>query len=224
MTPDERWLAAVWPLVRDSLPESPGRVAEIGCGSLGGFVPMLELAGYDAIGVDPEAPPGSSYRQVEFERCDLAGGLNAVVACTSLHHVADVARALDLVHSALAPGGVAVIVEWAREHFDEATARWCFARLADSEGDLGWLEHMRDEWLQSGQPWDTYLSSWAQSEGLHTWQDILSALEARFDSKPAAYGPYFFAELADVTEADEQAAIEGGLIQPNRVLYVGRRR
>ncbi len=45
VTPDERWLAAVWPFVRDSLPVAPARVVEIGCGPLGGFVPMLEPAG-----------------------------------------------------------------------------------------------------------------------------------------------------------------------------------
>jgi SAM-dependent methyltransferase len=197
---------------------------------------MLELAGYEAIGVDPEAPSGSPYRQVEFESWDTAGRLDAVVACTSLHHVADLAQVLDLVHAALVPGGAAVIVEWARERFDEATARWCFDRLPDSqnssrldarhdaEGDPGWLHQMRDEWLQSAQPWEAYLSAWGQAEGLHTWQHIQSALEARFDSQPAADGPYFFAELADVTEADEQAAIDGGLVQANRVLYVGRRR
>ena len=90
---------------------------------------MLESAGYQATGVDPEAPPGPSYRQVEFERYDLPGQVDAVVACTSLHHVADLGAALALVGAALAPGGGAVIVEWARERFDEATARWCFARL-----------------------------------------------------------------------------------------------
>jgi SAM-dependent methyltransferase len=93
VTPDERWLAAVWPFVRASLPTTPASVVEIGCGPLGGFVPMLGQAGYQATGVDPQAPPGPSYRQVEFERYDLPGRVDAVVACTSLHHVADLGRA-----------------------------------------------------------------------------------------------------------------------------------
>jgi SAM-dependent methyltransferase len=131
VTSDERWLAANWPFVRGSLPAAPARVVEVGCGPLGGFVPMMEAAGYQAIGVDPEAPPGLSYRQVEFERYGTAGQLDAIVACTSLHHVADLAGVLDLVAGVLVPGGRAVIVEWARERFDEATARWCFARLPD---------------------------------------------------------------------------------------------
>ena len=86
---------------------------------------MMQAAGYQATGVDPEAPPGPAYRQVEFERYAAPGQLDAIVACTSLHHVADLAAVLDLAAGALAPGGRAVIVEWARERFDEATARWC---------------------------------------------------------------------------------------------------
>ena len=224
MTPDERWLAAVWPFVRASLPPAPARVVEIGCGPLGGFVPMLARAGYQATGVDPKAPPGPSYRQVEFERHDLPGQADAVVACTSLHHVANLDTALDLVAAALVPGGVAVIVEWARERFGEATARWCFARLPEAGDYLGGLHRRQAEWRESGQPWDAYLRSWAQAEGLHAGQAILDGLDARFDSRPATYGPYFFPELAGTSEADEQAAIDGGLIQANRIQYVGRRR
>ena len=224
MTPDERWLAAVWPFVRASLPPAPASVVEIGCGPLGGFVPMLKSAGYQATGVDPEAPEGPSYRQVEFERYDLPGRVDAIVACASLHHVADLGATLDLVAAALVPGGVAVIVEWARERFDEATARWCFARLPEAGDHLGGLHQRQAEWHGSGQPWDQYLRSWGQAEGLHAGQAILDGLDARFDSRLATYGPYFFPELDGISEADEQAAIDRGLIQANRIQYAGRRR
>ena len=233
MTSDERWLSAAWPFVRDMLPTAPARVVEIGCGPLGGFVPRLESAGYEATGVDPSAPLGLSYRQVEFERCDLPAGLDAVVACTSLHHVADLAEVLDLVHAALAPGGSLVVVEWAWERFDEATARWCFDRLPESgdhqntdhdHSDHDWLAHRRAEWLESGQPWDAYLRSWAQAEGLHAWRDIRDMLDARFDCGYASYGPYFFADLVNTSQADEQTAIASGLIQANRIQYHGRGR
>ena len=224
MTPDERWLAAVWPFVRDSLPATPGRVVEIGCGPLGGFVPLMERAGYEATGVDPEAPPQPSYRQVEFERCDLPGQLDAIVACTSLHHVADLAEVLDLIDARLAPGGVAVIVEWARERFDEATARWCFARLSPPEGDPDWLHRRQAGWSESGQPWEIYFPSWAQAKALHTGQDVADEFTARFDAQPVTDGPYFFPDLASTSEADEQAAIDSGLIQANRIQCVGQRR
>lgn len=129
MTPDERWLAAAWPFVCGQLPAAPARVIELGCGPLGGFIPVLVSAGYDAVGVDPGAPAGPWYRQVEFERYDVTGPADAFVACTSLHHVADLGEVLDRMGVGLVPGGRLVIVEWARERFDEATARWCCARL-----------------------------------------------------------------------------------------------
>ena len=101
MTPEERWLAAVWPFVRDWLPAPPAAVVEIGCGPLGGFVPMLRSAGYDASGIDPEAPEGPWYHRVEFEQHEMPGPAAAVVACTSLHHVADVGEVLRLAGSGI---------------------------------------------------------------------------------------------------------------------------
>src|SRR5919204_589298 len=71
MTPDQRWLAAVWSFVRDQLPPAPAAVLEIGCGPLGGFVPELLRGGYDAVGVDPEAPATPGYHRVEFEHYEL---------------------------------------------------------------------------------------------------------------------------------------------------------
>jgi len=224
MTSDERWLTAVWPFVRAWLPDLPARVLEIGCGPIGGFVPMLRSAGYEAAGIDPEAPDGPWYHRVEFERYQVSEPAQAVVACTSLHHVADVGQVLNMVGAALAPRGTLVIVEWAREQFDAATAQWCFDRLPESAGDAGWLKDRCDEWIASGLPWDGYCQAWAEEEGLHTGQEILGELDARFDRQLLAYGPYFFADLGDVSEEDEQAAIDAGTIRANRIAYVCRRR
>ena len=221
---DERWLAAVWPFVRDWLPAPSGAVVEIGCGPLGGFVPMLRSAGYDATGVDPEAPDGPWYRQVEFERCELPGPAAAVVACTSLHHVAGLGEVLGLAAVALADGGTIVVVEWAWERFDEATARWCFDRLPGPTAEHNWLRHRHDEWRESGLPWESYCRDWAAGEHLHAAADIVAELGARFDRQFLGDGPMFFADLDGVSEADEQAAIDSGAIQPGRVAYVGRRR
>jgi SAM-dependent methyltransferase len=223
VTPDERWLAALWPFVRSRLPSSPAAVTEIGCGPLGGFVPMLRSAGYDATGVDPQAPEGPWYHQVEFERYEPPpGAAHAVVACTSLHHVADVGEVLRRVAAALAAGGPLVVIEWARERFDAATARWCFDRLPP--GDEGWLQRRHDQWRASGLPWADYCRSWAEDEGMHEGEDIVHELDARFDRQSLTYGPYFFADVAGVSEDDERSAIDAGEIQANRIDYVGRRR
>ena len=224
MTPDERWLATMWPFVRGWLPAPPAAVVEIGCGPLGGFVPMLRSAGYDASGVDPEAPEGPWYHRVEFERLEPAGAVAAVVACTSLHHVADVGEVLSRAGSALIDAGTLVVVEWAWERFDAATARWCFDRLPDPTAEHDWLRHRHDEWRASGLPWESYLRSWAAEEGLHPGADIVCELDARFDRQFLGYGPYFFPGLAGVSEAREQAAIDAGELQAGRITYAGRRR
>src|SRR4051794_39698103 len=103
-----RWLDATWPRVRAQLPAAPARAVEIGGGSLGGFVPFLRAEGYDAVGVDPKAPDAPGYLQTEFEHAELPEDVAAVVACTSLHHVADPADVIERIGGLLAPGGTAV--------------------------------------------------------------------------------------------------------------------
>jgi SAM-dependent methyltransferase len=222
MTQPERWLAATWPVVRAALPAPPARVVELGCGTVGGHVPAMRAAGYDALGVDPEAPAGDEYRRIEFERLDeSAETLAAVVASTSLHHVADPAEVFDAIARLLAPGGRVIVVEWDWESFDEATAEWCFERL--SVGESGWLHHHRDEWAASGRPWSAYLRGWAEEHGIHAAGRLLDLLGERFRLEQPAYRPYFFADLAATTEEDEQAAIDAGEIRATRVQVVGQR-
>ena len=68
---------------------------EVGCGTLGGFIPALLASGYHAVGVDPEAPEGPGYRQIEFERYEPPQPVDCVVASLSLHRVADLDEVLD---------------------------------------------------------------------------------------------------------------------------------
>ena len=131
-TAKQRRLDARWPFVRAHLPPAPARVLEIGCGPEGGFVPTMREHGYDAEGVDPAAPSGPGYHQTEFEKHQLSEPVDALIACTSLHHVNDLEEVLDRAAAALTPGGVLIVVEWAYERFDEATARWSFDRLPDN--------------------------------------------------------------------------------------------
>jgi SAM-dependent methyltransferase len=225
MTLDDPWLAAVWPFVHSQVPRAPATVLEVGCGALGGFVPALLDAGYDAVGVDPEAPEGPGYRQIEFERYEPPQPVDCVVASLSLHHVADLDEVLDRLGAVLAPRGVLVVVEWAWERFDEATARWCFARLASSNPgeEPGWLHKGQERWAASGQPWDDYLRSWATEEGLHPGEEIVRGLDARFHRQLYVEGPYFFPDLADTSEGQEQAAIDAGLIRAGGIRYAATR-
>ncbi len=196
---------------------------EVGCGRFGGFVPRLRDGGYEAIGIDPVAPEGDSYRRIEFERSDLAGQLDGVIACTSLHHVADPGEVLDEIASALARDGLVIVVEWDWEHFDEPTARWCFEHLGPSTAD-SWLHRRRDEWTASTQTWERYFRGWADHHGLHGAGQLLRDLDLHFQRLVCVRGPYFFPELYRTSEADELDAINEGQIRAVRIDYVGRPR
>ncbi|GAA2399365.1 class I SAM-dependent methyltransferase [Nonomuraea africana] len=208
-----------WNFVRGHLPPAPARVIEIGCGPLGGFVPDLLSAGYDAAGVDPDAPEGRPYHRMEFEAYEPDAPADAVVACTSLHHVRDLDEVFGKVAGALKPDGGFVVVEWARELFDEDTARWCFSRLPD-DGDDTWLHRHRDGWTASGEPWAAYVGDWAAREGLHTGAELEAALGRWFEPLRFERGPYFFTE--EDGGAAERAAIAAGLIRATGIRYAGR--
>lgn len=221
MPAQQKWLDAIWPTVRSYLDPPPAVIAELGCGRLGGFVPKLLAAGYDAVGIDPVAPDGEHYRQVEFEQSDLPVQLDGVIACTSLHHVAEPGEVLDRIARSVTPDGLVVVVEWDWEGFDQASAQWCFERLDASEAS-SWLHHHRDRWAESGQSWETYFRSWAEHHGLHPATQLLRELDERFERVLLGGGAYYFSELSETTEAAEHGAIDSGQIPAARIDYVGR--
>ena len=223
MTTGGRWLDTQWPIVRGRLPAPPARVVEIGCGSLGGFVPMLRAEGYDAVGIDPQAPEQPHYRRVEFERSELPTQVDAVIACASLHHVADPAEVIDRIPSTLTSGGAVVIVEWAWERFDEQTAAWCFARLRPDD-EATWLRPAELNGSPQAGSGRATSATGPNAHGLHRSDLLLRLLDERFERQLLTRGPYFFPDLGDTTEAGEQTAIDAGLIQPTRIDYVGTRR
>jgi SAM-dependent methyltransferase len=222
VAPGDRWLQAIWPRVRAQLPAAPARVIDVGCGRAGGFVPFLLADGYDALGVDPNAPDGAHYRQAEFEHAELSGQVDAVIASTSLHHVADPACVIDRIRDVLVSGGTAVVVEWAWENFDDKAAEWCFSRLGPDD-EPGWLHRRHGEWRASGREWPEYFRGWAEEHGLHRGDLLVRLLDERLERRHFARGPYFFADLAHTTAVEEQAAIDAGELYPPRIDYVGSR-
>jgi SAM-dependent methyltransferase len=218
----EPWLGPLRPFVHARLPPAPASVVEIGCGPLGGFVPELRESGYEAVGVDRNAPEGPDFRHMDFEQFEPSRPVDAIVASRSLQHVGDIDEILDRVTAALRPGGGIVVAEWAWERFDEPTARWCFARLDPSPAEEpGWLERRRDGWLASGETWPAYFQGWAVQHGLQRSDRILAGLDARFERTHCDYGPYFFADLSSGSEGDEQAAIDAGEIRATGIRYAG---
>ena len=163
----------------------------------------------------------------EFEHLELPERVDALIASTSLHHVTDPAEVIDRLTTTLRSDGTLVVFEWAWEKFDEATAHWCFQRLGPNDEE-NWLHRRRDEWTTSGQEWGTYLEDWARRwarrERLHRGEALLRLLDERFERRLLTFGPYFFPDLADTTDGDEQTAIAAGLIRATRIDWVGGRR
>ena len=57
---------------------------------------------------------------------------------------------------------------------------------------------------------------------MHPGRDIVRGLQARFATLALVEGPYFFPNLDGVTSADEQAAIDAGLIQAPGIRFAGQ--
>ena len=207
----------MWSFVRPRLPRPPARVIEIGCGSRGGLVPELRRAGYDADGVDPEAPGGPGYHRMVFERYEPRRPVDAIVACHSLHHVTDLGEVVDRAVDALVPGGALIVLEFAWERFDEATVRWCLAHLGPPDAEPGWLHRIGAEWA-AGESWEAYRRSWVTREGMHPGHEILAALDQRFVPRFSGDAPYLVG-----AGAEEQAAIDAGHIRATGIRYAGVR-
>jgi SAM-dependent methyltransferase len=206
------------------LPAPPARVVELGCGQAGGHIAALLRAGYDATGVDPDAPDGPAYRQDAFENYRPDGPVDAVIASVSLHHVDDLGAVLEHISGVLRPDGCLVVVEWISEEFDEATARWCFRHQIRDPAERGaWLAELHAAWAASALPWASFFRGWLEHHGLHPAAAIRRELDARFVTTHESSGPYYFPDLLDADALAEQAAIDAGEIRAGCLRYAGRR-
>ena len=169
--------------VLQALPPAPARVLEIGCGDLGGVVPALVEAGYDALGVDPRAPEGPRYRQCDFR--DVDGEFDAVVAGRVLHHLQPLDEALDRI-AALAP--LLVVDEFAWDIIDRRAAGRGTRRSTGSRRRLAQGPPTLDEWRR-------------QHPDLHPHDVLLDGLRARYDERTLEWVPYFHRWLGGDVES-----------------------
>lgn len=114
-------VAAAWDrLLRQSLARTPGRVADLGCGT-GSLALLMTNQGHDVTGVDfaPEMierarakAPGAHFEVGDAAQPDLpAGTFDAVVVRHVLWALPDPEAALDRWIELLAPGGRLVLIE-----------------------------------------------------------------------------------------------------------------
>jgi hypothetical protein len=136
---------------------------------------------------------------------------------------------LDKIADVLRTGGRLVVVEFAWDRIDEATAEWALERLpaASLSEKHSWLGHCCQEWVRGGQGAnraraESYFAEWASEEGFHSSLRIRDELEHRFVERFFEWVPYLYPDLGeDTVEADESAAIEARAINASGFRYVG---
>ena len=117
--------------------------------------------GHDVLAIDPRAPEGERFERVTLEELADPGPFDAVVANRSLHHIHDLAAAVEKIARLLAPGGRLLLHEHAWDVVDEPTQRW-----------------YREQGGRS--------ADWrADHAGLHSSEAMLAALAPRFAERLA---------------------------------------
>lgn len=228
------WQRRVEEFVLGWIGDAPARVLEVGCGE-GKLARALAHAGHSVTAIDPRGPERASERTPEnpvFQRVGIEdltdpGPFDYVVAILTLHHVEDLGKALDKVASLLEAGGALIVVEFAWERLEGATAEWALGRLpaATPSGHTSWLERCcgerGGERRRRGDHAEEHFAGWVE-EGFHDSRMMRGELQRRFVERWFEWVPYLYPDLADeVSEADESTAIEAGTIDATGFRYVG---
>ncbi|MGH3138022.1 MAG: class I SAM-dependent methyltransferase [Gaiellaceae bacterium] len=198
------------------LPPPPARVLEVGCGR-GELAHALAKRGFEVIAIDPSAPEGTMFRRVELEDFSDPRGFDAVVASVSLHHIDDLAGAVDKIASFLPRNGVLALEEFAKERLAGATARWYYhqRRALAAAGREDAVPETFDQWQRQSD---------AGHDDIHPVSEIRAALENRFVERYFEWTPYLYSHrLDDAVEPLERALIAEGAIDAAGLWYVGER-
>ena len=220
------WEESVAAFVEGHIGHPPSRILDVGCGE-GWLTRRLAGAGYEVNGVDPEAPDGPLFVRATLEEFGDPDPFDAAVVVLSLHHIGDLAGAVQKIADLLRTGGTLVVAEFAWDLFDDATARWCLDRLPAELDPDHWLHRRCAEIrksLERGHDLEAveHYRRWAADEGFHASSTMLEELRSRFRERFFSWTPYLFPELEGVTETEEQDAIRSGAIQASGFRFVGR--
>lgn len=197
--------------VLNQLPPAPCRVLEIGCGREGGLVEELVEAGYDALGVDPEAPEGPRFVRARFQDVEPEGEFDAVVAGRVLHHVRPLGRAVEIL-AAIAP--LLLVDEFAWDLIDPAAQQWYEGqhRMLRATGADPPGPRSLDEW-------------WGRHSDLHAHWLVLDTLRDHFAERRLDWVPYLYRWLGGPSsEQLERTLVEAGAFNAIGWRFAGTRR
>ncbi len=182
-----------------------GRILEVGCGS-GELARALDAAGYDVVAIDPDAPQGELFRRVTLEELDDPGPFDAVVGSRSLHHIEDLAAALDKI-AGFAP--LIVLNEFAWDRMDERTEQWFEGQRRALEAAGHDPEPLEEDWE-------------AEHAGLHGYEAMRRELDARFEERFFGWTAYLYRYLGGpATRELEQALIDARAVNALGFRYAG---
>jgi len=192
--------------VLEHLAPPPGRVLEVGCGREGGIVAQLRDAGYDALGVDPEAPDAAHFRRGDYR--DVDDAYDAVVAGRMLHHVHPLDEGVAKL-ARLAP--LLLVDEFAWDRIDPAAQEWYEGqhRMLVAAGATPLGPPALDEWR------------WRHAD-LHPHDAVLDALRAHYDERVLEWLPYLHRWLGGPSsESLEQTLVDVGAVPAIGYRWVG---
>jgi SAM-dependent methyltransferase len=220
-------------------------VLEVGCGT-GELALLLGRVGFRVTALDcaDEAVRAARAKGVEVHAArwpDFEGGpFDAVLFSRSLHHIDNLDAALDQARKLVAPTGLLLVEDFAREAFEQRSALWVCEGLQRC-GRAGLLEP-RDTFvadaLAAGDA-SAVVAAWRGRHGddLHPSLALEAAIRRAFGDVQATSVPYLYRYLAEALArnrrgflalrewlACEQAAIGDGTIEPVGRRYVARPR
>jgi SAM-dependent methyltransferase len=232
--------------LRRVLQPPPRRVLEVGPGRAN-LAARLQALGYAVTAVDPDPAAVQLARQagiaaVQADFLALTeGGWDVVLFTRSLHHLADLSRAVEHARRLLAPGGTLVADEFARERANRATAAFFYGlrallqtagvlQLTEAEADA---EEDEDEAEAATDSLERWRARHAGRPGhpLHESGAMLGAVRACFPVVKVELCAYLYRALGEQIVATEQGfqltrrllALEQRLIQAGSLAPVGLR-
>jgi SAM-dependent methyltransferase len=200
------------------LPPAPARVLDVGCGE-GALTRALADRDFEAHGIDPRAPEGALFERVALEDLRVDRRYDAAIAVVSLHHVADLALAVERLAEAIVPGGLLLVDEFDREQLDPPTTAWLrHQRQALAAAGVGAEpEHAHEH--------EHHAATLHDLAEIYAWDTVSAALATRFEERSVERVEYLYRyETHLALQPLERAMIELGAIKATGVRYVGRAR